>query len=74
MGCHSDPHIVKLEDQFQEQSLSKEYLFCRHLTDVYSELPRLTFTFEMQDSLVCERVNASEEELDLYSSVSSANM
>ena len=73
MDCHSDPHIVKLEDQFQEQSLSNEYLFCRHLTEVYSVLLRLTFTSKMQDSLVCERVNASVKS-DLYSSVSSANM
>ena len=40
MGFHCDPHIVKKEHQFQEQSLSEEYMFCRHLTEVYSELPR----------------------------------
>ena len=39
-GCRSDPHVQKKEDQFQEQSLSEEFLFCRHLTEVYSELPR----------------------------------
>ena len=30
----------KKEDQFQEQSLFEEFLFCPHLTAVYSELPR----------------------------------
>ena len=28
------------EDQFQEQSRREESLFCRHLTEVYFELPR----------------------------------
>ena len=27
MGCHSDPHIAKKEDQYQEQSLSEEFFF-----------------------------------------------
>ena len=40
MGCHSDTHIVKKKDQFQELSLSEESLFCPHLTEVCSELPR----------------------------------
>ena len=40
MGCHSDPHAVKMENQFQVQSLSED-LFCSHLTEVYSELSRL---------------------------------
>lgn len=26
MGCHSDPHVVKKEDQFQELSLSEGYV------------------------------------------------
>lgn len=50
-------------DQFQEQNLSEEYLFCRLLTEVYSELLRPSqtlFTFEMQDSMAHARVNASE--------------
>ena len=38
---HSDLHIVKKEDQFQEQSLSEQCLFCRHLTEVYAELTNL---------------------------------
>ena len=42
MVCLSDPQIVKKEDQFQEQSLSEEYMFCRHLIEVYSQLPRLS--------------------------------
>ena len=29
-----------IEDQFQEQNQSEESLFCRHLTEVYSGLPR----------------------------------
>ena len=41
MGCHSDSHTVTKENQFQEQSLSEEYMFCRHLTEFYSQLPRL---------------------------------
>ena len=40
--CRSDPHVVKKEDQFQEQSLSEESLFCPHLTEIYSELPWLS--------------------------------
>ena len=40
MGHHSDPQILK-KDQFQEQSLSKESVFCCHLTKFildYSDL------------------------------------
>ena len=36
MGSHCDPHIIKKEEQFQEQSLSEESV----LSSVYSELPR----------------------------------
>ena len=57
---------MKKEDQFQAQSLSEESQYCRHLTEVYSELPR-PFTSEMQDSMVHTRVNASEGESDLDS-------
>ena len=71
MGCHCDPHIVKKEDQFQEQSLSEESLFCRHLTAVYSELP-------LPWHLKC-RIRWSVREWmlrrsDLYNSIPSANM
>ena len=72
MGCHCDPRILKKEDQFQEQSLSEESLFCRHLTGLFWTTQ--TFTSEMQDSIIRAGVNASEGETDLYSSVASANM
>ena len=71
MGCYCDPHIVKKGDQFQEQSLPEESMLWRHLTLFWTTQ---TFTSEMQDSMVRARVNASEGESDLYSSVSSANM
>ena len=37
-GCMSDPHIVKKEDQFQEQSVSEESLFSHHIIEAYSKL------------------------------------
>ena len=71
MRCHSDPHIVK-KDQFQEQSLSEESLFCHHISEVDSKLP--DFTCKMQDLMVCVRMNISKRESDLYSSVSSPTL
>ena len=58
MGCHSDSHTVTKENQFQEQSLSEEYMFCRHLTTQTSR------KYEIQDSMVRARVTASEGESD----------
>ena len=57
----------------QEQNRWEEALFCRHLTEFLFWTTQ-TFTSEMQASVVCERVKASEGESDLYSSVSSANI
>ena len=51
-------HVVKKEDQFQEQSMSEESVICGDLTAVYSRLP--TFTSEMQESMVRAIVNTSE--------------
>ena len=62
--CHSNPHIQMKENQFQDQNLCEETLFCPHLTEVYIELPRTSrpkyrlrwsakeWTFR-KESLVC---------------------
>ena len=63
MSC--DPHIVKKEDQFQEQSLSEKSLFCHHLTEVYSQQHQ-TFISDMQVLMVCARVKISKRQSDLF--------